>query len=67
MKYKHLYTWDTMMGSKDWYKKDMQELAEREGAPIDAVCKDSDGKWFCASQLDPSHHFWKHHEAIWNR
>jgi hypothetical protein len=67
LKYKHIFTWGKMIGSRDWYIKDMQSLAERDNAPLDAVCKNDDGNWFCASKLDSHHHFWKWHNEIWQQ
>jgi len=37
IKYKHLYAWDTMMGSTDYWKETNQRYAEEDSAPIDAI------------------------------
>lgn len=67
MKYKHLYTWDTLMGSYDYWKDSQQALAEHDNAPIDAIYKrseDKGGDWERASTLTPTHRFWDTHRAI---
>jgi len=67
MKYKHLYTWDTLMGSYDYWKDYTQALAEHDNAPIDAIYKrseDKGGDWERASTLTSTHRFWDTHRAI---
>lgn len=64
MKYKHLHTWDTMLGSYGYWKELMQELAEQDNAPLDCIFRRSNGEWECASSLTPTHRFWDKHKAI---
>lgn len=45
IKYKHLWAWDTMMGSYDYWKEDQQKLAEKENAPEDAIYRKQAGTW----------------------
>ena len=58
MKRKHLWVWDTMMGSYQYYKEMMQAQAEEENAPLDAIYKGRDGSWVTASMLGQNHRFW---------
>jgi hypothetical protein len=44
-KYRHLWAWDTMMKSNYHVKTSNQQLAEEEGAPIDAVYRINTGIW----------------------
>lgn len=62
MKYKHLHTWDTMMGSYGYWKEFTQALAEHDNAPLDCIYK-KDDTWVCASELTPDHRFWDIHNA----
>ena len=58
VKYKHLWVWDTMMGSYRYYKDMMQEDAKLENAPLDAIYKNGKGEWVRASELGKDHGFW---------
>ncbi len=48
--YRHIEAWGRMLGSMDYYIRDQQTIAAREGAPLDAVYKgggdwETDRKW----------------------
>lgn len=45
IKYHHLFAWDCMMGSYNYWKEMMQAKAEEENAPLTAVYKAHDGSW----------------------
>lgn len=45
LKYPFVYAWDRMLGSYEEWSEREQERAEKESAPLDAVYRDSDGKW----------------------
>lgn len=44
-KFRHLAAWDHMMGSSNSWREMMQERAEADGAPIDAIYRKDDGSW----------------------
>jgi hypothetical protein len=41
----HLKAWDQYMGAAPYWIRAMQERAEKDGAPEDAIYKDSSGRW----------------------
>jgi hypothetical protein len=43
MKYKHLYCWDRMMHSTYSWSEMVQEYAEHDDAPLDAIYYKKDG------------------------
>lgn len=45
IKYPYLYAWDRMMGSNTGWSKVMQQEAEKDKAPKDAIYKSVDGVW----------------------
>ena len=52
VKFFHLLAWDEMMRSHPYWMRMMQEKAEKENAPKDAIWCDSKGKWHRASELE---------------
>jgi hypothetical protein len=60
MDYRGIRVWHVRGGSAgDW--RALQKRAAREGAPIDALFLDADGKWILASDLLPDHEI---HQAL---
>lgn len=59
IKYKHLFAWDTMMGSYAYWVNDQQERAKADDAPLDAIFKNSEGGWERASTLSKDHMYWR--------
>ncbi len=45
MNYKAIEFWGRRLGSFDYYIKWQQEIAKKDGAPEDAIYKDSQGVW----------------------
>ena len=58
IKYKHLWVWDTMMGSYSYWVEGQQQQAMQDNAPIDAIFRKQDKTWVRASDLPAKHHFW---------
>lgn len=45
-KYKYIVAWGIYTGSYEYYRDDQVRLAEKEGAPVDAIFKGSvSGEW----------------------
>lgn len=66
VKFRHLLSWDTMMGSDGYWKQASQERAEAAVAPLDAIyLETTSGKWARASELRADHNFHKFHEEFW--
>lgn len=55
--YRLIREWGSYMGSFDYYISSEQEIAYKEGAPIDALFKSYDRGWVCASHLSRTHAF----------
>ena len=43
--YKHIAAWGRMLGSFRYYVKQEQAAAFEDGAPLDAIYKNSEGEW----------------------
>lgn len=52
VKYRHLLAYDQMMQSSDVWIADMQVLAEKENAPVDAIYRTSHGVWICFGDVE---------------
>ena len=52
--YKHIAAWGNLMGSQEWYIKDLQEKAAESSAPIDTVYRAANGDWrTCSGIVNP--------------
>lgn len=52
IEYKHLWAWDTMMGSHLSWKESMQAKAKQDDAPKDAVYRKEDGSWLTFGEVE---------------
>lgn len=72
--YRHIRSWGMKYRSLPFYIAGEQIRAAKEGAPVDAIYKDTTrgmlGEqkdfWVCASDLDPGHEFLEYHENYWD-
>lgn len=62
--YRAMKLWLENSGSYPYYVKQEQERASEEGAPLDALYKNHEGKWICVSDLAPDHPFRAQYDAV---
>lgn len=64
--YKHIRSWHRTSGSFEYYIKQQQEKALKEGAPDDALYySHTTDRWVCMSDLPDDHWFKPVHERFW--
>jgi len=59
--------WGKQLGSMPYYITNQQELASREGAPIDAIYLGHNGKWVTVEDLRERHPFRTTYEMVLRR
>lgn len=51
-KYTFIKAWGRMLGSSDHYINNEREQAEMDGAPTNAIYRDSDGNWHTTDNIE---------------
>lgn len=64
--YRAVEAWGHYLGSFDYYIQLQQRLAVMEGAPLDAIYRNSEYVWVRKSDLHEEHPFHTYMEAVTN-